>query len=172
MKTTNWLGNTTRWLLLALACTAGIHGAPVTADRAQVSTSLTPGGGGKIIVEASGVQAVAPLFFSANANQSVRIGSSEITNEVKLSVRVLQGSADVLTLGLSGDGDVVAVAGEGLRDWSVRQGTGDAAAKRFLDLATGFNERHFTPFVRSGGAHAAARSGGAGQSGRVAGDAR
>jgi hypothetical protein len=153
MKTTNWLGNTTRGLLLALACTAGLYAAPVTADRAQVSTSLTPGGGGKIVVEASGVQPVVPLFFSAAANQTVRIGGSEITGEVKLSVRVLQGTADVITLGLSGDGDVVAVTGEGLRDWSVRQGTGDAATKRFLDLrpvvTNGISPRSFDLVVRT-----------------------
>ncbi len=119
--------------VLALLATT-LSAAPVSADRAQVSTSLTPGGGGRILVEATGVQPIAPLFFAASAEQNVRIGAGEITGEMKLNVRVVQGSAEVLTLGLSGDGEVVAVSGVGLRDWSVRQGVGDAAAKRFLDL--------------------------------------
>jgi len=104
------------------------------AAAAPVTTALTPGSGGKIVVEATGVPPPAPLFFAGAVDQVIRVGAGEITGEAKLNVRILQGAGDVLTLGLSGDGEVVAVTGAGLTDWSVRQGTGDAAAKRFLDL--------------------------------------
>jgi hypothetical protein len=103
-------------------------------SAAPVTTEFTPGAGGKIVVEATGVPPAAPLFFTASAEQVVKLGLTEITGEVKLSLRVVQGKPEVLTLGLTGDGDVVSVAGVGLRDWSVRQGTGAAAGKRFLDL--------------------------------------
>ena len=126
MKTNSWLKRAT---ILALACFthALMQAAPVT-------TEFTPGAGGKIVVEATGVPPEAPLFFTASAEQIVKLGLTEIRGEAKLSVRVVQGKPEVLTLGLTGDGEVVSVAGIGLRDWSVRQGTGAAAGKRFLDL--------------------------------------
>ncbi|MBW8781884.1 MAG: hypothetical protein JF599_08355 [Verrucomicrobia bacterium] len=108
-------------------------------SAAPVTTALTPGAGGKIVVEATGVPPPAPLFFSATAEQQVLVGAAEITSEVKLAVRVLQGSGEVLTLGLSGEGEVVGVTGTGLRDWAVRQGTGESAGKRFLDLRPTLN---------------------------------
>jgi hypothetical protein len=122
-----------------MLCATLVHAAPVAADHAQMSAALTPGGG-RIMVEATGVQPVAPLFFSATAEQTVLVGADEITGEVKLAVRVLQGAADVLTLGISGEGEVVGVTGAGLRDWAVRQGVGEAAGKRFLDLRPALHE--------------------------------
>lgn len=114
-------------LVLLSLFAASLWGAPVT-------TQMSPGGGGKIVVEATGVPAPAPLFFTASAEQVVRVGTGEITGEATLSLRVVQGAAEVFTLGLAGDGEVTAVTGAGLRDWSVRSGTGDAAGRRFLDL--------------------------------------
>ncbi len=101
---------------------------------APVTTAITPGAGGKIVVEATGVPPPVPLFFTASGEQFVLAGIGEITGEAKLNLRVIQGSGEVLTLGLAGEGEVVGVTGTGLRDWSVRQGVGEAAGKRFLDL--------------------------------------
>ncbi len=101
---------------------------------APVTTQMTPGSGGKIVVEATGVPAPAPLFFTASTYEQVMVGTGEITGEIKLGVTVVQGAAEVFSLGLVGDGEVVSVTGDGLRDWAVRSGTGDAAGKRFLDL--------------------------------------
>lgn len=120
--------------LSAQAKTAAAPATPSTADRAQVSAGIMPGGEGKLTIVATGVQPVAPLFFTATAEQKISLGMTEVTDEMKLVVRIVQGRPEVLTLGLTGDGDVVAVTGAGLRDWSVRQGVGPAAAKRFLDL--------------------------------------
>lgn len=105
-----------------------------TATAAPVTTAMTPGAGGKIVVEATGVPAPVPLFFSGTADQVLSIGEREITAEARISLRIIQGAGEVITLGLSGDGEVVAVKGGGLRDWAVRQGTGEASASRFLDL--------------------------------------
>lgn len=75
-----------------------------------------------------------PLFFSATVEQMVQLGSVEITGELKVKLQVVQGRPEVLSLGLVGDGEVIGVSGKGLRDWAVRQGTGDASGKRFLDV--------------------------------------
>jgi len=105
----------------------------LAADNAHVTSSLTPEGG-RIVVEAQGMPAPVPVFFSATAEHALKLGAAEITGEIRLRLRVVQGRPEVLTLGLSGDGEIVEVTGRGLRDWSVRQGTGDAAGRRFLDL--------------------------------------
>jgi hypothetical protein len=102
-------------------------------DNASVNAGLTPDGG-RIIVEARGMPAPAPLFFSAAVDQVVRVGALEIAGEMRIHLHVLQGKPEVMTLGLSGDGDVVDVSGVGLGDWSVRRAAGSAGETRFLDL--------------------------------------
>src|SRR5688572_14073425 len=118
-------------LLLALASPFAAIGA--AADNARVTTALTPDGG-RIILEARGVPPPAPFFFSASLEQIVRLSAAEITGEMRVKIHVVQGRPEVITLGLSGDGEVAEVSGSGLRDWSVRQGSGAASGKRFLDL--------------------------------------
>lgn len=121
------------FLLIAVpggSTTAPAAPAKATADRATMAAALTPGGG-RIVVEAQGVQPETPLFFSATVETEVRLGAARIEGEIRLNLRIVQGRPEVLTLGLSGDGDVVEVAGDGLRDWSVRR---DANGIRFLDL--------------------------------------
>jgi len=126
-----------RLALLALAALAGAAGSPAPAKTeagdANVSAALTPEGG-RIVVEAHGVPPPAPLFFSAEADQTVRLGMAEVRGEIRLRLHVLQGRPEVLTIGLSGDGEVVEVSGSGLRDWSVRQGAGASGDRRLLDL--------------------------------------
>lgn len=73
----------------------------------------------------------APLFFSATAAVTARVGLADVTSEQQLGFHVLQGRPEVLTLGLSGAGEIVGVTGDGLRDWSLRV---DASGARFLDL--------------------------------------
>ena len=72
----------------------------------------------------------------------MRFGPGEITGEAHVKIHILQGKPELLTLGISGDGEIVAVTGTGLRDWSVRQGFSitpanaqtPVAPKRLLDL--------------------------------------
>jgi hypothetical protein len=73
----------------------------------------------------------APLFFSATAEVTARVGLADVTSEQQLALRVHQGRPELLSLGLSGAGEILAVTGDGLRDWSVRV---DATGTRFLDL--------------------------------------
>jgi len=103
---------------LAGASVALAAGDKSAADSAKVSAALTPGGG-RIVVEAQGVPPAVPLFFSASADQTIRVGRAEIAGEMRLKLHVVQGRPEVLTLGLSGDGEVTDVSGKGLRDWSV-----------------------------------------------------
>ncbi len=107
--------------------------AQATADHATLTAGLAPDGG-NIVVEAHGVQPKAPLFYSAIVDNTVRITPAEVTGEMKIKFTVLQGHPEVLTLGLSGSGEVVDVAGDGLKDWAVRQGTSGQANTRYLDL--------------------------------------
>jgi len=100
-----------------------------TDDQAKGVTALVPNSG-RIVVDVQGVSTPTPLFFSATAEQTIQVGLAEILGEAKVKVHVLQGHPEVVTLGLSGEGEVIGVSGKGLRDWSVRQGAG----KRFLDL--------------------------------------
>lgn len=116
--------------LLALAAAAGAHAEP---DNASVTAGLTPDGG-RIVVEARGLPAPVPLFFSASIDQAVRLGAAGITGEMRVRIHVLQGKPEVLTLGLSGDGDVTDVRGDGLLDWSVRSAVGAAQGTRLLDI--------------------------------------
>ena len=73
----------------------------------------------------------APVFFSAAAEVIARVGLETVTSEQKISFKVHQGKVETLTLGLSGVGEITAVTGAGLRDWSVRVADNGA---RFLDV--------------------------------------
>ncbi len=116
--------------VLAALLTLAPFAPAATPDNAAVAASLTPDGG-RITVTASGTPAPVPVFFSATADTTWRISTDEIAGETHLSLHVVQGQPDSLSLGLVGDGEVTAVTGAGLRDWSVRR---DAAGRQFLDL--------------------------------------
>lgn len=92
------------------------------------------GGEGHLVVEARGVPPPVPVFFSAVADETFTFGSTDVRGEAHVRIHVVQGHPELLTLGLSGDGEVVAVTGQGLRDWSVRRAAGADASRRFLDL--------------------------------------
>jgi hypothetical protein len=104
-------------------------------EGATVSTDLTPDHG-RIIVEARGLPAPAPVFYAVTASQVLQLGAAGIRGEMQVRVRVLQGKPQVLTLGLSGEGDVTEVTGATLQSWSVRRPVG-AEETRFLDLQLG-----------------------------------
>ena len=98
------------------------------------ATAANDADSARITVEASGLRAPVPVFFSADAEQTISVAPESIAGETTLRVRVIQGVPETLSLGLSGDGEVVSVSGPGLRDWALRQGVGEASAQRFLDL--------------------------------------
>lgn len=122
-------------VLLAFS-TAGIAvslGAVARPDATKPATTL-PAEGGRIVIETPAPPTPPPLFFSATAEHAILLGAGEITGEVKVKLHIVQGQPETLALGITGDGEIVDVSGIGLKDWAVRQGTGAAATKRFLDV--------------------------------------
>ena len=89
---------------------------------------------GSIVVNGRPPVVPPPLIFTAAADETVALGSAEVAGQMRLKLHVVQGVADVLTLGLSGEGDVTDVSGPGLSDWSVRQPAGPGPGARLLDL--------------------------------------
>lgn len=116
-------------LFSSLGISSGLRAAESSRAPAAVAAD-----GSRIVIETPRPPAPAPVFFSATAEQVVRLTATEITSEIRLQVRVVQGRVETLTLGLAGEGEVVDVSGNGLRDWSVRQGAGVGGRERFLDL--------------------------------------
>ena len=99
-------------------------------DKATLSSAIHGDGTSSIIVEAKGHFPEPPVFFAARALATVKVYSDRIEQAIDLSSRVIQGKADVLSFGLGGEGEVIAVEGKTIKSWSVRT-EGD---KRYLDL--------------------------------------
>lgn len=99
-------------------------------DSATVAAEIGGAGGGKIVVEAHGIPPKAPVFFTASANAVATIGGKRINQVVSVNIKVLQGEAETLTLGVNGPGEVVNVDGQGILAWSVRR----VGPSRFLDI--------------------------------------
>ncbi|TAE77417.1 MAG: hypothetical protein EAZ84_04160 [Verrucomicrobia bacterium] len=72
-----------------------------------------------------------PLFFSAETNTDITAGIGRVQGTITAKLRVHQGRPEMMSLGLTGTGDVTGVAGEGLKTWTVRL---ESDGKRFLDL--------------------------------------
>ena len=129
-------------LFSAGALTALATTAPAPVNKPASATDNVTGvlllENGRLIGNPNGVPTPPPLFFSATVEQTVRLGLSEISGEARVKLHLLQGKPEVLTLGLSGDGEVIDVTGKGLLDWSVRQSLSLAPTsgpvKRLLDL--------------------------------------
>ena len=102
------------------------------AQNADVHASVGENGAGAVTLTAKGVLPKPPLFFNADANAKVVISGSAVNHEIQLGLKVLQGRPEVLTLGMSGEGEIVSVSGGGLADWAVRKDV--ATGQRFLDL--------------------------------------
>ncbi|HEY1107790.1 MAG TPA: hypothetical protein VGE76_04130, partial [Opitutaceae bacterium] len=107
----------------------GVLAAGRAAESSSVSTTLTRETG-RLVIEARGVPPPAPVIFSASVEHTVWVRPAELAGEALVALRLVQGTPEVLTLGLEGDGEVVDVSGSKLRDWAVRK-DGD---ERFLDL--------------------------------------
>lgn len=104
-------------------------GPEVTAEDASVTAELNDQGG-RIVVEATGVRTKVPVFFSAEARETVQVKPDGVSYQIGLSLKVIQGKAHLLSLGIGGAGELQNVSGEGLKAWSVRR----VGEERFLDL--------------------------------------
>jgi hypothetical protein len=72
-----------------------------------------------------------PLFFSAQTDTTIKAGIDKVEETITAKLRVHQGRPEVLSLGLTGVGEITGVTGAGLKTWTVRR---EADGTRFLDL--------------------------------------
>jgi hypothetical protein len=85
----------------------------------------------RLIVLPEKTEKPAPLFFSASADISATATTTETTSTQSITYTIHQGIPEVLTLGLSGAGEITSVTGNELKDWSVRIAKDGS---RFLDV--------------------------------------
>jgi hypothetical protein len=117
-------------LLILASLTASNSFAQDATNAANVRSSIGDDGRGTIVVEARGQLPKPPVFFTAVANATVQVSSKHIEQTIDATLKVVQGDATTLSLGINGEDRVVEVQGEKLKAWSVRQEGG----RRFLDL--------------------------------------
>lgn len=72
-----------------------------------------------------------PLFFSAQTDTVIKAGIDKVEETITAKLRVHQGRPEVLSIGLTGVGEITGVTGAGLKTWTVRR---EADGTRFLDL--------------------------------------
>ena len=71
-----------------------------------------------------------PVFYTSSGNAVVQIGTESIEQVIDFAIKVVQGDAKTVSLGINGEDQITEILGEGLKSWSVRQ----EGAARFLDL--------------------------------------
>jgi hypothetical protein len=84
-----------------------------------------------------------PLFFSASADATVKLGPAGIEQVIQTAIRVIQGKADRISLGLNGAAQVIDVTDEHLQSWSVR----NEGAQRYLELQLKDDVTALTPTI-------------------------
>lgn len=99
--------------------------------QAQEPPKALDVGDGVVVMPAAKAPKPAPLFFSAEAKTSHRIAQGAVEGSLAVTIRIHQGNPEVISLALTGEGDVTGVTGGSLKDWSVRTEPNGA---RFLDL--------------------------------------
>ncbi|MEQ1904906.1 MAG: hypothetical protein ABL888_12030, partial [Pirellulaceae bacterium] len=82
-----------------------------TTNSANVSSSIGDDGRGTIVVEARGQLPKPPLFFTAVANATVQVSSKHIEQTIDATLKVVQGDATTLSLGINGEDRVIDVEG-------------------------------------------------------------
>ena len=88
-------------------------------------------GEGVAVLPVEKVRQSVPLFYAVDTETNATAMAERFTGDIDLKVRVLQGRPEILTIGLSGDGEVSGVSGSELASWSVRK---ESDGSRFLDL--------------------------------------
>ncbi|MEP4079258.1 MerC domain-containing protein [Haloferula sp.] len=104
-------------------------------------------GEGMAVLPVEKVRQPAPLFYSVEAKTNATAQGERITGSMDLKVRVLQGRAKNLTIGLNGDGEVLSVTGSKLISWSVRK---ESDGSRFLDLKPKLPQEKPQPLFEGG----------------------
>ncbi|MEZ5277308.1 MAG: hypothetical protein R3F07_13075 [Opitutaceae bacterium] len=115
-------------LALAAFLAGSLNGAPLQGGRL---TAVPESGGNRLVIKVEDARPEVPVFFSAVCDHRISIGLDAIAGEIDVRLKVVQGRPEVMSLGLSGDGEVFSVSGGGLLSWAVRELTD---GRRFLDL--------------------------------------
>ena len=114
---------------------------PVAGDEAKPAESKEPAGatissstdddGARTIIIKGPAEIPKPaLFYSAIARATANIGLARIEQTIDVTIKIVQGKAETVNLGINGKAQVMNVAGEKLKSWAVRQ----IGSERFLDL--------------------------------------
>jgi len=85
----------------------------------------------RIILVPEKVATPPPLFFSASAKVKAHATLERVTSNQDITFTIVQGKPETLSLSLSGDGEIVSVTGDNLRDWAIRVAKDGS---RFLDI--------------------------------------
>jgi hypothetical protein len=83
------------------------------------------------LIPVSKLRVPAPLFFSVDAKSIVTVAADHADYAITAAFKIHQGRPETLTLGLVGEGEIIAVEGDGLKNWTVRK---EADGSRFLDF--------------------------------------
>ena len=92
---------------------------------------LAPAQDEKIVLVPVEKEKPVPLFFSADTSTTITAGIDQVSETITATLRVHQGRPETLSLGITGQGEITSVQGEGLKTWTVRR---EADGSRFLDL--------------------------------------
>lgn len=104
---------------------------PEDRPGATIESATDDDGARTIIIKGPAAVPDPALFYSAIARASAKVGVDRIEQTIDVSLKIVQGNAKTVSLGLVGQAYVTNVTGKNLKSWSVRQ-EGD---KRFLDLS-------------------------------------
>lgn len=123
-------------LMFVWVCgTSGVlaqSGAGLPAEADEVTVNATVGGedGGRMVIEAKGLQPKARPLFKARVEAAVRIDAASVQQEIAVTCSILQGHPGALVFSLAGAGEIRNVTGEAVTAWAERR-EGDA---RFLEV--------------------------------------
>lgn len=116
-------------------------------EGATVNSSTDDDGARTIIIKGPAQVPELALFYSAIARANAKVGLERLQQTIDVILKVVQGKTETLSLGLTGNAQVMNVTGEGLKSWAIRQ----EDATRFLDLTVDDNitELKFQVSLRS-----------------------
>lgn len=88
---------------------------------------------GLLVVEAGRVPKEPEFLYTLEVESTIQPLADTIAQGVKIKAKVRQGKPDAISLALHGEGEVVAVEGNGVAGWATRAEPG-AGGKRWLDI--------------------------------------
>lgn len=98
---------------------------------AEIDTTTAEDGSRTIIIKGPSVVPEPALFYSAAAVAIAKVTPERIEQTIDVTLKVVQGTPETLSLGINGAARVTDVKGKQLKSWAVRQEND----QRFIDLA-------------------------------------